>query len=136
MHLKEGQNIQYPQNADDITIAFDEKILELSLSNLIHNAIKYSGEGSLVTIEVNQLTEHLEIKIIDQGIGIPKQEQGFIFDRYFRAENVLLTPGTGIGLNIVQNHLKNLDASISFKSTVGKGSTFCILIPTINSTVS
>jgi PAS domain S-box-containing protein len=136
MHLKEGQNIQYPQNADDITIAFDEKILELSLSNLIHNAIKYSGEGSLVTIKIKELPAHLEIEIKDQGIGIPKQEQRFIFDRYFRAENVLLTPGTGIGLNIVQNHLTNLGAAISFQSTAGKGSTFRILIPIINSTVS
>jgi signal transduction histidine kinase len=136
MHLKEGQNIQYPKNADDITLVFDEKILELSLSNLIHNAIKYSGEGSLVSIEVNELLEHLEIKIKDQGIGIPKQEQRFVFDRYFRAENVLLTPGTGIGLNIVQNHLKNLNATILFISTAGKGSTFSILIPIVNSTIS
>ncbi|AUC80259.1 PAS domain-containing sensor histidine kinase [Nonlabens sp. MB-3u-79] len=136
MHLKEGQNIQYPKNAEDIIIAFDEKILELSLSNLIHNAIKYSGEGSLVIIEVNELPEHLEIKIKDQGIGIPQQEQHSIFDRYFRAENVLLTPGTGIGLNIVQNHLRNLDATISFISSAGKGSTFRILIPVINTSVS
>jgi PAS domain S-box-containing protein len=136
MHLKEGQNIQYPKNAEDIIIAFDEKILELSLSNLIHNAIKYSGEGSLVIIEVNELPEHLEIKIKDQGIGIPQQEQHSIFDRYFRAENVLLTPGTGIGLNIVQNHLRNLGATISFNSRAGKGSTFRILIPVINSSVS
>ncbi|WP_367271498.1 ATP-binding protein [Nonlabens sp.] len=136
MHLKNGQNIHYPKNADDIILAFDEKILELSLSNLIHNAIKYSGEHTKVLIEVKELSEHLEIKIIDQGIGIPKQEQPFIFDRYFRAENVLLTPGTGIGLNIVQNHLKNLNATISFVSDAGKGSTFCILLPLVNNSVS
>lgn len=131
VHLKERQNIQYPQHSDDITLVFDEKILELSLSNLIHNAIKYSGAGSLVDIKVNEHPDHLEIHIVDQGIGIPEQEQRFIFDRYFRAQNVLLNPGTGIGLNIVKNHLENLNGSVSFISEIETGSTFIITIPTI-----
>jgi PAS domain S-box-containing protein len=133
MHLKEGQHIKYPKNADDITIRFDEKILELSLSNLIHNAVKYSGEGTVVDVIALKHSEGLEIQIIDQGIGIPKHEQRFVFDRYFRAENVLLNPGTGIGLNIVKNHLENLDGTICFESTEGKGSTFTITIPTSKS---
>lgn len=133
MHLKDGQHIQYPKNADDITVDFDEKILELSLSNLIHNAIKYSGEGTVVAIKVTQSSDGLDIHIIDQGIGIPEQEQRFVFDRYFRAENVLLTPGTGIGLNIVKSHLENLGGSINFQSEENEGSTFTVSIPTTKS---
>ena len=129
MYLKNGQQIQYPQNADDIILDFDEKILELSLSNLIHNAIKYSGEGSIVDLQVHLQAGQLEIQIIDQGIGIPQHEQRFIFDRYFRAENVLLNPGTGIGLNIVKNHLENLGGTISFESVENKGSKFTICMP-------
>lgn len=129
MYLKDGQRVNYPHNADDVMVSFDEKTLELSLSNLIHNAIKYSGENSTINILVKQNDQLLTISIIDEGIGIPANEQPFVFDRYFRAQNVLSNPGTGIGLNIVQNHLKNLGGTVGFTSELGKGSTFTINIP-------
>ncbi|AWH75732.1 PAS domain-containing sensor histidine kinase [Dokdonia sp. Dokd-P16] len=129
MHLKDGQHIKYPTDADEYIINFDEKIMELVLSNLLYNAIKYSSEGTIVDIQLTKQSSGLEIKIIDQGIGIPEHEQKFIFNRYFRAENALLNAGTGIGLNIVKTHLENLGASISFISELDKGSTFTVLIP-------
>lgn len=129
MFLKDGQTINYPHNTDDIVLQFDEKILELSLSNLINNAIKYSGEQATIQVLVKELKDCLEIQIKDEGIGIPEHEQRFVFNRYFRAENVLLNPGTGIGLNIVQNHLTNLGGVISFTSALGEGSVFTIIIP-------
>ena len=65
----------------------------------------------------------------DNGIGIPENDQKNIFKRYFRAENALLTQGTGIGLNIVKHHLENLKGSISFSSKEGEGSTFEFFVP-------
>lgn len=127
--LKEGQRITYPQNIDDIIITFDEKILALSLTNLIHNAIKYSTENSTIEILVEKKKEYLALNVCDQGIGIPIDEQPFVFDRYFRASNVLTTQGTGIGLNIAKQHMANLDAEITFESSEGKGTLFTIQIP-------
>ena len=132
MLLKDGQKINYPSNIDDITINFDEKILELSLTNLINNAIKYSPEYTIIDVVVSPKKDVVEMKIIDQGMGIPQKEQKFIFNRYFRAENALLNQGTGIGLNIVKSHLENLGGTISFESEEGKGSTFIISFPTKN----
>lgn len=129
MLLKEGQRIKYPENIDHIFLRFDEKILELSLTNLVNNAIKYSPEFTTIDFEVEEKGERLIIKITDQGIGIPKEEQKFVFNKYFRAENALLIQGTGIGLNIVKSHLENLDGTISFESEKDKGSTFIISIP-------
>ena len=129
MHLKDGQHIKYPTDADEFIINFDEKIMELVLSNLIYNAIKYSSEGTIVDIQLKNNEQGLEIKIIDQGIGIPEHEQKFIFNRYFRAENALLNAGTGIGLNIVKTHLENLGASITFESKLNEGSIFTVTIP-------
>ena len=63
-------------------------------------------------------------------MGIPREEQKYIFNRYFRAENALLNQGTGIGLNIVKNHLENLGGTITFTSEENKGSTFKVTIPT------
>lgn len=130
MHLKDGQQIHYPKEADDVVIEFDEKILELALTNLVHNAVKYSGENTNVYIDIQQDEKQLFITIRDQGIGIPEHEQKFIFNRYFRAENALLNAGTGIGLNIVKSHIENLGGSLTFKSILNQGSTFTIMIPT------
>ncbi len=130
MLLKEGQNINYPLGIDNIVIYFDEKILELTLTNLVNNAIKYSPENTTIDIRVREEEDHLEIEIVDEGIGIPESEQKHIFNRYFRAENALLNQGTGIGLNIVKNHLENLRGTITFTSEENKGSTFKVTIPT------
>lgn len=134
MLLKAGQKIQYPENIDNLIIHFDEKTLQLVLSNLVHNAIKYSPGDSIIDLQVEIKDNKLILKIIDQGIGIPADEQKHIFNRYFRAENALLTQGTGIGLNIAKQHLENLGATLEFSSEENKGSTFTVQIPLENKT--
>ncbi|MFD0836976.1 ATP-binding protein [Mariniflexile aquimaris] len=129
MLLKEGQKINYPENIDEMSLFQDEKIVELALSNLVHNAIKYSSENTVVDIKVKQDENMTTFIISDNGIGIPLNDQKSIFNRYFRAENALLTQGTGIGLNIVKSHLENLGGSIHFVSEENKGSTFTIMLP-------
>lgn len=132
MLLKEGQKINYPHNIDDIVVYFDEKILELTLINLINNAIKYSPAHSTIDVIVDVKDERLSISIKDEGMGIPRKEQKYIFNRYFRAENALLDQGTGIGLNIVKSHLENIGGTVTFTSSENRGSTFVIDFPITN----
>lgn len=127
--LKEGQRINYPDNIDDMYLFQDEKIVELALSNLVHNALKYSPENTTIDIDVIQDYENTTFIIRDEGIGIPEKDQKNIFNRYFRAENALLTQGTGIGLNIVKTHLENLGGKIKFVSQENVGTKFNITIP-------
>jgi hypothetical protein len=129
MLLKTGQKIEYPDNVDEFQITFDEKTLALALSNLLQNAIKYSPEDTTIKILFTIEEEFLILQIIDQGIGIPADQQKYIFDRYFRAENALLNQGTGIGLNISKQHLANLNTTLTFESEENVGSTFTIRIP-------
>ncbi len=129
MLLKEGQHIEYPERIDAIFIDFDEKILELILTNLVNNAIKYSSENSTIRIKAKEEKHVLVLIVQDEGIGIPKEEQKYIFNRYFRAENALLNQGTGIGLNIVKTHLENLGCTITFNSEQNIGTTFTVTIP-------
>ncbi|MBT8178686.1 MAG: PAS domain S-box protein [Eudoraea sp.] len=129
MMLKSGQRINYPKDVDDLTVCQDEKIVSLALTNLLYNSIKYSPEDTLIDIQVTAGDDMLVIKVIDEGIGIPEKDQRFIFERYFRAENVLLTQGTGIGLNIVKSHVDNLGGSISFSSRENEGTTFTLVFP-------
>ncbi|NOR28747.1 MAG: PAS domain S-box protein [Lutibacter sp.] len=131
MLLKSGQKINISSNIDNYVLYQDEKILELILSNLLYNAIKYSLENTTIDLIAHQTSKNTIFKLIDRGIGIPEKDQKFIFNRYFRAENVLNIQGTGIGLNIVKSHLENLGGTISFTSKEHKGSTFIIKLPLI-----
>lgn len=127
--LKDGQEIAYPKDIEDVELFMDEKILELILSNLLGNAIKYSPENTLIKFLVSFEGELIKFDIIDQGRGIPEKDQKHIFERYFRAENALLDQGTGIGLNIAKTHLENLGGSIEFVSKENKGTTFSLKVP-------
>ncbi len=129
MLLKTGQKIEYPINIEEIRIFQDEKIVALTLTNLLHNAIKYSHENTTIFMEVEVLENRVIFRIKDQGVGIPAGDQKHIFERYFRAGNVLTTQGTGIGLNIVKTHVENLGGSIEFESVENQGSIFTIVLP-------
>lgn len=129
MLLKEGQKISYPKGIEGINLHFDEKILELVLTNLINNAIKYSSKNTTIMVQAQVFKNSLEITVKDEGIGIPEKEQKYIFNRYFRAKNALLDQGTGIGLNIVKSHLENLGSSIRFTSKENEGSRFTVTFP-------
>lgn len=130
--LKSGQHIIYPKDIDNIDVYQDEKILELMLSNVLNNAIKYSPENTKIDFKIKVKEAIIIFEIKDQGIGIPLSDQKHIFNRYFRAENALTNQGTGIGLNIVKSHLESLGGSIKFESIVNNGTTFIVELPLIN----
>jgi PAS domain S-box-containing protein len=127
--IKDGQQIKYTEKTEGLSLYQDEKIIELILSNLLHNAIKYSPENSSIYLDIDQNDEHTTFTINDAGVGIPEMAQNKIFDRYFRAENVMGTEGTGVGLNIVKSHLDNLKGNIYFESKENVGTKFIVTIP-------
>ena len=126
---KDKQKLTYQHIGKVENIETDPHILKNILINILSNAIKYSKVDTTISL-ITQLTDsQLIVKIIDQGIGIPKEEQSLLFDRFFRASNVENEQGTGLGLNIVKHYTELLSGTISFSSEVGKGSTFTIKIP-------
>ena len=114
---------------DDCHIKSDKRILTNILFNLLSNAIKYSGEGTKVIFHGEVVNDQLVIKVKDEGIGIPEEEQKHIFSRFFRAKNVENIKGTGLGLNIVQRYVELLNGNINFESKSNKGTTFTIHLP-------
>ena len=131
MALKSGQYISYPSNIDNINIYQDEKIVDLILTNLLHNAIKYSPENTKIDFKITPNSKEFVFEIKDEGIGIPIADQKHIFERYFRAENALTNQGTGIGLNIIKGHLESLGGTIRFISKINEGTTFIVKLPLI-----
>ncbi|MEO5599355.1 MAG: PAS domain-containing sensor histidine kinase [Cyclobacteriaceae bacterium] len=127
--LKTGQKLQ-GFCADGQTEVFtDVRILRNILFNLISNATKYSDEGKVIRIECKPEDNGMVFRICDEGIGIPKEDQKHMFDRFFRASNAGNVQGTGLGLNIVKRYVDLLGGRISFTSEYGKGSIFTLWIP-------
>lgn len=115
----------------DYTIDTDPLILRNILENLISNAINYSPAGNEVVVSVEKKSDELIFAIKDSGIGIPKDEQGQIFERFYRASNAKTfdTHGTGLGLYVAMILAKKIKARISFESEKDKGTTFYVYIP-------
>ncbi len=126
--LKKNQQIIFSNNIDDYMYQ-DSKIVKIILTNLLYNAIKYSKKDICINISAD--TTNIYFKIEDYGIGIPKNEQKLIFQKFFRAKNALYYPGTGIGLNIVKGYIKKLKGEISFESTENKGTVFNVMLPKV-----
>ncbi len=108
----------------------DPKLLGMIFQNLLSNAIKYTPAGGRVNPATGQ-ADQLSIVVADTGYGIPKDQQGQIFAKLFRADNVrkLDTEGTGLGLYIVKSIVDHSDGKIWFESAENQGTTFHVTFP-------
>lgn len=112
-------------------IQADYSLIRYILTNLIGNALKFSGPKDPVRIELNYEKEDVELAIIDKGIGIAEEDQSKVFQSFFRGSNVSNIPGTGVGLSIVSEFVKLHKGKIKLASQVGEGSTFTVSLPKI-----
>lgn len=110
-------------------INMDKTLLRHICNNLLSNALKYSGEGSIVDVITIVDNNMLTLSVKDQGIGIPQEEQIYLFQRFFRAQNATEIQGTGLGLNIIKKYIDLINGEIKFTSKLNKGTTFTVLLP-------
>jgi len=127
--LKEGQQILIDLNMDGNVFVTDIRILRNILFNLISNASKYSDAEKKIIVMVSVDGKSLNISIKDEGLGIPERDQKYLFERFFRASNVLNIQGTGLGLTIVKRYVELLNGTLSFSSEHNKGSIFTVTLP-------
>lgn len=129
--LKKGQIINYTHEGKDEFVC-DKQFLKNIMINLVSNSSKFSPENK--SIDINTINSNSELQIIvkDHGIGIPVDEQKNLFERFFRAKNVLNIQGTGLGLSIVAKYVEVLNGTIRFESELNKGTIFYINLPLQN----
>lgn len=115
----------------DLIIQADSSALMQIFRNLLDNAIKYTPEGGQVTIASQHLDRCVHISVADTGIGVEEKDLQRIFERFFRAEQSRSRDmgGTGLGLSIVKHLVSTLGWEIEVSSSLGKGTTFKIIIP-------
>lgn len=118
-------------DAKPMMIYGDRQKLKQALSNLIHNAVKFTSEGGQIEVLGKQLSNEILVSVIDTGIGIDKEEHETIFERFRQAGNrKMKAGGTGIGLNLAKLILELHGGKIWVESEEGKGATFSFCVPT------
>lgn len=115
----------------DAIVYLDADKINKILSNLLSNALKFTGEGGRVFFEISYNEDVLTFEIRDTGIGIEKEYLPYIFDRFYQVEGQRgnKTPGTGIGLALTRDLVNLLNGDISVNSIVGVGTSFFVKIP-------
>lgn len=129
---KFAAEVQFQFSGQTFDIQADRIHITSVLYNLIDNALKYSKDKPQIAIELNSTKEHLELRIQDQGMGIPKVYQKQVFDQFFRVPtgNTHNAKGYGLGLSYVAEVVRKHQGSIALESEEGQGSCFTILLPT------
>jgi PAS domain S-box-containing protein len=126
--VTEGINIVEKYHAKEMA-TIDQKLLKNIMFNLLSNAIKFSKASGIVEVIVEELEDSIVIAVKDNGIGILKEDQKNLFQRFFRGYNATNIQGTGLGLNIVAKYAELMQASLTYESIENKGSIFSLKIP-------
>jgi signal transduction histidine kinase len=119
------------QIAPDLLAYGEEFLLRLVLNNLLENAVKYTPGGSLIRVEALEKEQFIEIKVLDQGAGIPELEKAKIFEKFYRLEDESKrkTKGTGLGLYLSSRIVSDHGGSLHIEKNKPQGSIFIIRIP-------
>lgn len=119
----------------NLNVAADVEKITLVVQNLLENALKYTPRGGEITFSVKHKAKEnkIEVSVKDSGVGIPKDQQGRLFTKFFRAANVLRmeVEGSGLGLFICKNIVEAHGGEIWFESEENKGSTFYFTLPVV-----
>ena len=124
--MKTGQEIDFVFDGRDSHVYLDTNMFRHILSNLLSNALKYSPEQSKIELVIRKQNDELKISVKDKGIGIPKNEQQYLYKRFFRSTNAAHIQGTGLGLNIVKKYVDVLEGTIDFISEEKQGTEFIV----------
>jgi PAS domain S-box-containing protein len=126
--LKPNQKVDFKFDGEHV-VYLDKQMIRNIFINLISNAIKFSSEDKTIHVSIRNINNQLNIVVQDQGIGIPKEEQQHLFERFYRAKNATNIQGTGLGLSIVAKYIEEMKGKIDFKSELNVGTTFTIDLP-------
>jgi heavy metal sensor kinase len=129
--LAEEKSQQIEIAAEPIAVRADRELLRLALLNVVHNAIRYSGEGLMVGLRVRRSDANVVVEVTDQGPGIAPEHRQKIFERFYRVDQARsrASGGVGLGLAIARWAIERQGGHIELESELGQGSLFRIVMP-------
>ena len=129
--LRREVRLAFTENPQPICARGDREAIHTVLDNLVSNAIRYTRPGGLVRISTSIDNAFAVLTVADNGIGIAPEHQSRIFERFYRVDHARSRDvgGTGLGLAIVKHTVQSLGGQIELTSSIGRGSTFKILLP-------
>lgn len=125
---RKGQIIYYASN-DVGNIHSDKRLVRNILLNVITNACKFSKENDRIWIETTIKEKEIHITARDEGIGISKEDQKYLFGTFFRGRNAQNIQGTGLGLHIIKRYVELLNGKVNIQSEIDKGTTVTVSLP-------
>lgn len=128
---KRRQKVLFEPDNANLSLYFDRDTIRMVLENMIDNASKYSGEDKTVVVELREHAEEAQITITDKGVGIKREDQGRLFEKFSRIDNPLSTQvgGTGLGLYWAKKIVDLHQGRVTFESAIGEGTSFTIHLP-------
>lgn len=124
----EEKNIELVCNLDETNVISSKSLLEIVWNNLISNAIKFTEKDGKITISLKKLGKDVEFKVSDTGIGMSAETGKRIFEKFYQGDTSHSMHGNGLGLALVKKVIDILGGEISVQSTLGKGSTFTVIL--------
>src|SRR6202011_2728757 len=128
----EQNGFHFEEKIDEVpSLRVDREAMAPSLLNLVNNALKYSADRKFIGVNLYRDNGSVKLEVVDQGIGIPHQEQQKIFEKVYRVGDPLVhnTKGSGLGLSLVRHIVQAHGGEVAVDSTPGQGSKFTIALP-------
>ena len=127
---RKGLSLEWQTTAKLGTIRADQRKFKQILLNLLSNALKFTPEGGRIELRALRRDSHVEISVIDTGVGIAKEDQEAVFEEFRQVgDAVHRREGTGLGLALVRKFVELHGGQMSLESELGKGSTFSFTLP-------
>jgi signal transduction histidine kinase len=124
--LLERKNIAFDADLEELTVCYDESMLEIVWNNLIANAVKFTSPGGSITVTLKQSEGFAAAQITDSGCGMDEGTQKCIFDKFYQGDASHSHEGNGLGLALVKKVIDITGAQISVTSKIGEGTTFTV----------
>lgn len=128
-HHWSEKEIEFDINLDKVEYLGDEELLQQVWINLLGNAIKFSKKNEMIKVSLRKVGEGVEVKIIDQGIGMTEEIKQRIFEKFYQGDRAHSHEGNGLGLPLVKRIIDLYGGSIGVESQTEKGSTFTVYLP-------
>lgn len=127
-----AKDLRLDLDSDSLDFEGDPKMMEMTITNLVANALKYSGPSSSISVGMKKEKDGVKIKVSDDGKGIDESELPRLFEKFYRAGNSVGVPGTGIGLYLVKRFTEMHGGTVEVRSAPGRGTDFTLKLPLLS----